>query len=78
MEKITSCLKLYRVDLDADDETGVRDSTMHLVDNFKDDAAPIGQVAAVLVSTLIGCLRQELCQQIAVRAMYLAPRQHPP
>jgi hypothetical protein len=48
-------LEFDRVDFDADDEAGVVDAALHFGDDFEDDAAAVGEVAAVLVGAFVGC-----------------------
>lgn len=64
-------LKLDAIDLDADDEGGVGDPSVDLVDDLEDDARAISQVAAVLVRAVVGGWGDELREEVAVGAVYL-------
>jgi hypothetical protein len=52
---LTAGLEFDRVDFDADDETGVVDAALDFGNDFEDDAAAVGEVAAVFVCAFVGC-----------------------
>lgn len=68
---LSAWLELYRVEFHADDELGIGHTAMYLIYNLKDDTTAVLKTPTILVRTFVGCEREELSKEIAVRAVYL-------
>ena len=65
-------LELDGVDLDADDEAGVGNAAVDLVDDLEDDAGAVGEAGATVgVGAVVGGGGDELCEEVAVGAVDL-------
>ena len=66
-----SGLELHRIELYANNELRVCNSSLYFFDDFEDDTTSIVQIATVLVGALIRCLGEKLCKQVTMSAMDL-------
>lgn len=67
----TTISKVSRVDLDGDDELGVRDSLADALDDLEYDAGAAFKVASVLIGTLVDTRRKELREEVSVSSVKL-------
>jgi hypothetical protein len=68
---LTSFLKFYRIELNANHERGVRYFLSDCIDDLKHNAASVFQVSPILIGAKIGRLAYKLRKQIAMSAMNL-------
>jgi hypothetical protein len=64
-------LKLYGVDLYANDEAWVRDSSAYFVNDLEYEACSVLEGASVLIGAFVGGLAEKLGQKVAIGAVDL-------